>query len=125
MGHPKTNPHATARPHPHIRGGNKPSKKGKFLGLFLLWRLTKEKLYGYMLIDELNDIGIAAIKQSTVYSLLSNMEEIGLVKSEQKFVDNRPRRMYSITPQGRKFFEDVRRNRIKGRLKEFIKDLAR
>jgi len=125
MGHLKISPHAATRPHPPIQGGKKPSKKGKFLGLFLLWRLMKEDLYGYILIDELNSVGIAAIKQSTVYSLLSNMEEIGLVKSEQKFVDNRPRRVYSITPQGRKFFKDIKRNRIRGQLKEFIRDLAR
>jgi len=125
MEHPKISPHATARPHPPIRGGKKPPKKGKFLGLFLLWRLTKEDLYCYMLIDELNDIGIAAVKQSTIYALLAKMEDIGFVKSEQKFVDNRPRRIYSITSRGRRFFEEVKRNRIKGPLKEFIKDLAR
>jgi len=123
MKHPKLYPHGAARP--QAGSGEKPSKKGKFLGLFLLWRLTKENLYGYMLIDELNDIGIAAVKQSTVYALLVKMEEIGFVRSEQKFVDNRPRRIYSITLEGRRFFEDVKRNRIKGQLKEFIKDLAR
>jgi len=121
----KTAPRHLMRPHPPIQGGKKPSKKGKFIGLFLLWRLTKEKLHCYMLIDELNDIGIASMKQSTLYALLSNMETMGFVKSEQKFVDNRPRRIYSITPQGRRFFEDIKRNKIKGQLKAFIKDLAR
>jgi DNA-binding PadR family transcriptional regulator len=123
MKHPKLHSHGAARQ--QAGGGGKPSKKGKFLGLFLLWRLMKEKLYGYMLIDDLNDIGIAAVKQSTVYALLAKMEETGFVRSEQKFVDNRPRRIYSITLEGRRFFEDVKRNRIKGQLKEFIKDLAR
>lgn len=122
MKHPELHSRSTTLPQ---KGTNSHSKGTRFLGLFLLWRLTKEKLYGYMLIDELNDIGIASIKQSTVYALLANMEEIGFVKSEQKLVDNRARRMYSITPEGRHFFEDVKKNRIHGRLKEFIKDLTR
>lgn len=122
MKHPKLRPHGTVGH--QMEKENSHPKGSKFLRIFLLWRLTKEDLYGYMLIDELNDLGIASIKQSTVYTLLSKMEELGFVKSEQKFVDNRPRRIYSITSKGRKFFEDVKRNKISGKLKEFIKDLA-
>ena len=33
--------------------------------------------------------------------------------------------IYSITPEGRRFFEHIKKNRIKGQLKEFIRDLAR
>lgn len=122
MNHPKFPPHGAALSN---AGKDKHPKGGKFLRMFLLWRLKKEDLYGYMLIDELNDIGIGSIKQSTIYALLDKMEDIGFVKSEQKFVDNRPRRIYSITSKGKKFFEYVKQNRIGGQLKEFIKDLAR
>ncbi|VVB73311.1 Transcriptional regulator PadR-like family protein [uncultured archaeon] len=113
------------RPHQQLTGGKKPSKRGKILGLFLLWRLMRKDLYGYLIIDELNNTGMFAAKQSTIYSVLSNMEKAGLVKSKQRFVDNRPRRIYTITPQGKRFYEDIRKNRIKDKLKEFIKDLAR
>jgi len=104
---------------------NNVHRRGKFLAMFLLWRLKKEKIYGYMLIDELEDLGMNSCKQSTIYTLLWNMEQMGLVKAEEKLVDNRARRVYSITEKGRKRFEDIRKNKIHGVFKEFLKDLAR
>jgi DNA-binding PadR family transcriptional regulator len=53
------------------------------------------------------------------------MEQMGFVKAEEKIVDNRARRVYSITEKGRKMFEDIRKNKIHGTLKEFMKDLVR
>jgi PadR family transcriptional regulator PadR len=109
-------------PHKVPHGATNP--RGNFVALFLMWRLMKEKLYGYMMIDELNSLGIGGCGQATVYTLLWKMEQMGFVKAEQKMIANRPRRMYSITQKGRKFFEDIKTRKIRGALKEFIRDLA-
>jgi len=83
----------------------------------------KEKVYGYMLIDELNDLGIGACQQSTIYTILWRLEKLGIVKTEQKIVSHRARRVYSITLKGRKMFNDIKKNKIRGMLREFMKEI--
>lgn len=92
----------------------------KLLALFLIWRLKKEPMHGYSLIREMQDIGLSPHRQSTIYSILSKLEKLGLVKSHNKEAGNRIRKMYSTTAKGAEFFEGVKKKRMNGITREFI-----
>ena len=57
--------------------------------------------YGYALIEQLNGRGLG-IDQGTLYPLLRRLEEQGLLESQWKIEESRPRRYYVISPEGRK-----------------------
>lgn len=59
-----------------------------------------EPQYGYTLITELSDLGMA-VEQNTLYPLLRRLEKQGLLKSLWQIEENRPRRYYQISTQGR------------------------
>jgi len=67
-------------------------------------------------IDERGMRNWTSIGKSSIYSDLSNLEEIGLVESYREEVDNRIRKVYSITKYGSKILKKKTYNV----LKEFI-----
>lgn len=56
--------------------------------------------YGYALQKELNDRGLE-IGQDTLYPMLRRLEEQGLLESEWRVDDPRPRRYYRLNQDGR------------------------
>jgi DNA-binding PadR family transcriptional regulator len=59
----------------------------------------REAQYGYSLIQSLNDQGYE-IGQDTLYPLLRRLEQQGLLLSEWRVEDPRPRRYYQLNEDG-------------------------
>ncbi len=62
-------------------------------------QLQKEK-YGYSLINSLNEKGFE-IGQDTLYPMLRRLEAQGLLDSQWRMEDPRPRRYYQLNDAGR------------------------
>jgi DNA-binding PadR family transcriptional regulator len=72
--------------------------------MLLLKLLEEQDLYGYQMIERLEERSnnVFALKAGTLYPLLHNMEEQGLLTSyEQTAETGRKRKYYSITKKGR------------------------
>lgn len=76
------------------------------LALAALSQLTQPR-YGYSLIEQLAGQGLE-IDQGTLYPLLRRMEEQGMLQSEWKIEDARPRRYYVISPDGQALLEAMK-----------------
>ena len=70
-------------------------------GLVVLAALSqlKQEQYGYSLIKSLNEQGFD-IGQDTLYPLLRRLESQGLLDSEWRVEDPRPRRYYKLNESG-------------------------
>ena len=66
-----------------------------------------EPRYGYDLIERMAQQGLE-IDQGTLYPLLRRLEEQGLLQSEWKVEDARPRRYYVISPAGLELLEKMK-----------------
>jgi PadR family transcriptional regulator PadR len=62
--------------------------------------MTDKPAYGYSLVTELQNAGIE-VEQNTLYPLLRRLESQGLLQSSWDTAENRPRKYYSITDDGR------------------------
>ncbi len=58
-----------------------------------------EAQYGYSLLKRLSEQGLE-LDQGTLYPLLRRLESQGLLKSDWKIEESRPRRYYVISPEG-------------------------
>jgi PadR family transcriptional regulator PadR len=80
-----------------------PRRIDRFLEPCLLLLLHCDETHGYELLDSLEPFGFAEnpVDLSTVYRLLRNLEEKGLVTSRWGISDVGPaRRLYSLTAKG-------------------------
>lgn len=68
-------------------------------------QLTQEQ-YGYSLIKNLNKKGFE-VGQDTLYPLLRRLEEQGLLDSEWRVDDPRPRRYYKLNHSGKEMLEQL------------------
>jgi PadR family transcriptional regulator, regulatory protein PadR len=69
------------------------------LVLAVLAKLQSEQ-YGYSLRKALNDDGLS-IDQGTLYPLLRRLEQQGLLTSEWREEENREKRFYRLSPEGK------------------------
>jgi DNA-binding PadR family transcriptional regulator len=69
-----------------------------FLQLLVLVML-EEPMYGYMISKELENRDFS-IEENTLYPLLRRLEKKGLVRSEWRIEQDKPRKYYSITSAG-------------------------
>ena len=104
------------------KSDNKTRQSGRFLSLFLLWQL-KEPQHGYSLIEIVNSLGINPCKQSTIYSILNKLEKKGFVESKKTEIGKKFRKVYKTTEKGRNVLSNVKKNRMKGKLREFMEFL--
>jgi PadR family transcriptional regulator, regulatory protein PadR len=74
--------------------------------LAVLSQLEQEQ-YGYSLIKLLSDQGLA-VDQGTLYPLLRRLESQGLLASDWRVEDARPRRYYTLSPQGKKVLPQIK-----------------
>lgn len=95
--------------------------RARFISLFLLWRL-KTPRHGYSLIRDVEALGIAPMRSSSLYAMLSRLEKGGMIRGEYAR-DGRMRKMYKTTPKGIALLQHVRREHVKNLLKEFVRDL--
>ena len=78
-------------------------------GVLVLATLSqlKEARYGYALIEQLTGRGLV-IDQGTLYPLLRRLEEQGLLESQWKVEESRPRRYYVISAKGEELLQALR-----------------
>ena len=67
--------------------------------LAVLSQLNNEQ-YGYSLIQLLSEEGLK-VEQGTLYPLLRRLEDQGLLESDWRIEESRPRRYYRISAQGK------------------------
>jgi PadR family transcriptional regulator, regulatory protein PadR len=68
-------------------------------------QLAQEQ-YGYSLIKNLKEKGFE-VGQDTLYPLLRRLEDQGLLDSEWRVDDPRPRRYYILNSTGKELFEQI------------------
>jgi PadR family transcriptional regulator, regulatory protein PadR len=61
--------------------------------------LLEEPQYGYALLETLNDAGVT-VDGNTLYPLLRRLDKQGLLTSEWNTDESRPRKFYSVSPEG-------------------------
>jgi len=90
--------------------------------LLVLHLLGQEPTYGNQLIESIESIteGAISVNPNTMYPLLREMEERGLVDARWEHPDRRTRRYYSITPGGRREYK-----RLKAEVEPFLDSVIR
>ena len=73
--------------------------------LAVLSQLDQEQ-YGYSLIQRLAEHGLQ-VEQGTLYPLLRRLESQGLLQSNWRVEESRPRRYYQISPLGEEILPDL------------------
>jgi len=92
--------------------------------VMVLARLGREQ-YGYTLLKDLDAAGLA-VDQNTLYPLLRRLESQGLLTSEWKVEEQRPRRYYARTALGTAVLKGLRAEiGAQRRLLEEIEDETR
>ena len=79
--------------------------------LAVLTLLERREMYGYELVESLerDTGGLLALRQSTVYPLLYNLERRGHVETRERAAPSgRRRKYYRLTPSGRAWLERQR-----------------
>jgi DNA-binding PadR family transcriptional regulator len=76
--------------------------------LHVLHHAAKGGVHGAWMAAELAEHGYT-ISPGTLYPTLHRMEEEGLLRSTGQVVEGRTRRVYTITPAGRRALRDARR----------------
>lgn len=78
-----------------------------FMQIHILHHAKKEPIYGSWMIEELSNHGYD-ISPGTLYPMLHGMESNGLLIKEEKLVDGKIRKYYSITPLGINILNEAR-----------------
>ncbi len=77
-----------------------------FVQLHVLHHAKEDPIYGAWMMDELKHHGYN-IGPGTLYPMLSKMNESGLLKKENRIVNGKIRKYYSITDLGVEIFNDA------------------
>jgi DNA-binding PadR family transcriptional regulator len=90
--------------------------------LLVLHLIAREPQYGNRLIEEIERIteGAISANPNTIYPLLRQFEDKGLIRGEWEHPDRRTRRYYAITPAGRR-----EHRRLRGEVEPFLDSLIR
>ena len=70
------------------------------LDLVILQFLNVEPMHGYSIITSIRKNFGVYFGPSTIYPLLGTLEEKGYIKSQWNLNNDRPRKVYSLTPEG-------------------------
>ena len=72
--------------------------------LLVLHLISREPAYGNRLIEAIEELtnGVISVNPNTIYPLLRDLEERGLIEGQWEHPNRRTRRFYSITSEGRK-----------------------
>src|SRR3954466_4387300 len=90
--------------------------------LLVLHLIAREPAYGNRLIEEIEEMseGVISANPNTIYPLLRELEERGMIEGSWEHPDRRTRRYYSITPAGRKEYR-----RLRTELEPFLDSVVR
>lgn len=78
-----------------------------FIHIHILHHAKKEPFYGVWMIEELKGHGYE-ISAGTLYPILHNLEKNGVLKVEERNVEGKIRKYYSITEIGEKVLKEAR-----------------
>ena len=88
----KLNPH-------ELKKVEKQFTKG-LLDIVILSLLRSESMHGYKIITSIRRSFGIYFSPSTIYPYLNNLKEKGYIKSQWDTNNDRPRKVYSLTPEG-------------------------
>ena len=88
-----------------------------FIRLHILHHACEGPIFGMWIIDELARHGYK-LSPGTLYPLLHTMEKKGYLKSQNQVSAGHRRRIYEITPDGKKSLEEAR-----GKVRELFGEL--
>jgi DNA-binding PadR family transcriptional regulator len=78
-----------------------------FIQIHILHHARKEPFYGSWMMEELKEHGYD-MSPGTLYPLLHNMQSSGLLEKEDRNIDGKIRKYYSITEIGSEVLEEAR-----------------
>ena len=78
-----------------------------FIHIHILHHAKKEPFYGVWMIEELKEHGYE-ISAGTLYPILHNLEKNGVLKVEDRNVEGKIRKYYSITQLGEEVLKEAR-----------------
>ncbi len=79
-----------------------------FVRVHILYHAREEPFFGLWMIEELKSHGYE-VSSGTLYPILHGMEEDGVLEVEEKTVDGKVRKYYSITQEGEELLEEARK----------------
>ncbi len=75
--------------------------------IHILHHAKEEPFYGLWIKKELEEHGYS-ISAGTLYPILHNLEDDGILKSSEKNVEGKMRKYYSLTKRGENILNDVK-----------------
>ncbi|TGK82229.1 PadR family transcriptional regulator [Leptospira noumeaensis] len=72
-----------------------------FIKIHILHHCEKEEIYGVWMMEELKEHGYK-ISPGSLYPLLKNLEDKGLIRSRKEQMGKVMKKFYRITPKGKK-----------------------
>lgn len=78
-----------------------------FIQIHILHHAKIEPFFGIWMIDELKEHGYS-MSPGTLYPILHNLEASGLLQKENKVVEGKIRKYYSITEEGDRVLEEAK-----------------
>ncbi|PUU93894.1 PadR family transcriptional regulator [Halanaerobium sp.] len=78
-----------------------------FMRVHILYHAKKEPFFGLWMIEELKSHGYN-ISSGTLYPILHSMESDGILISEEKTVEGKVRKYYSLTAKGEEVLKEVK-----------------
>lgn len=78
-----------------------------FMRIHILYHAKKEPFFGLWMIEELKSHGYE-VSSGTIYPILHTMEADGILTSEEKTIDGKVRKYYSLTAKGEEVLEEVK-----------------
>ena len=78
------------------------------MNIHILHHAKEEPFYGSWMIEELRSHGYK-VSAGTIYPMLHSLEEAELIQQEERTVEGKVRKYYSITPQGEQVLEEARK----------------
>lgn len=88
-----------------------------FIKIHILHHAGREPVYGTYLIQELAEHGYE-ISPGTLYPTLHSLEKGGFLSKENKVVEGKVRKYYSLTEKGREALEEAR-----SRIRELVNEV--
>lgn len=79
-----------------------------FIQIHILHHAKQEPIFGLWMLEELREHGYQ-MSAGTLYPILHNMEANGLLHKEEKIVEGKVRKYYSITDQGNEVLHEARK----------------
>ena len=77
-----------------------------FMRIHILHHAKKEAFFGLWMMEELRSHGYE-ISSGTIYPILHNMEEDGILETEEKVIEGKVRKYYLITDKGEKILKEA------------------